>query len=86
VSFFYLPDRILFAGDALAVIDGRIRFMARPVTLHLDQARESLRRCIALRPNMICPGHREPLTANVLPALDAMQQHLDSGGAWPLLG
>ena len=86
VSYFYRPERALFAGDALAVIDGRIRFMARPVTLDLAAARQSVARCVALRPGIVCPGHREPLTSNVAPALDAMQQHLDAGGRWPILG
>jgi glyoxylase-like metal-dependent hydrolase (beta-lactamase superfamily II) len=86
VSFFYRPARALFAGDALAVIDRRIRFMARPVTLDLAAARQSVARCIALRPAIVCPGHREPLIEHVEPALDAMQQHLDSNGKWPLFG
>lgn len=86
VSFFYRPERALFAGDALAVIDRRIRFMARPVTLDLAAARHSLARCIAFRPAVVCPGHREPLSENVEAALDSMQRHLDAGGKWPLLG
>jgi glyoxylase-like metal-dependent hydrolase (beta-lactamase superfamily II) len=86
VAYFYRPARALFAGDALAVIDGRVRFMARPVTPDLPRARESLRRCLALRPAIICPGHREPLTTGVTQACDAMSRHLDADGAWPLLG
>lgn len=86
VSYFYRPERALFAGDAMAVIDGRIRFMARPVTLDLVLARASLARCLALQPAMVCPGHREPLTSNAGPAVEAMQKYLDGGGSWPLLG
>jgi glyoxylase-like metal-dependent hydrolase (beta-lactamase superfamily II) len=86
VSYLFRPERALFAGDALAVIDGRLRFMARPVTLDLVAARQSLARCVALRPSIVCPGHREPLTSNVASALDDMQRHLDAGGRWPLLG
>jgi glyoxylase-like metal-dependent hydrolase (beta-lactamase superfamily II) len=86
ISYFYRPERTLFAGDALAVIDGRIRFMARPVTLDVTAARSSLVRCLALGPALVCPGHREPLTNNVATAIAAMQSHLDAGGEWPLLG
>jgi glyoxylase-like metal-dependent hydrolase (beta-lactamase superfamily II) len=86
VSYFYEPERALFAGDALAVIGGRIRFMARPVTLDLEAARRSLEKCLKLQPKIICPGHREPLVTGVAPACDAMLRHLESGGAWPLLG
>jgi glyoxylase-like metal-dependent hydrolase (beta-lactamase superfamily II) len=47
VSYFYSPERALFAGDALAVIDGEIRFMARPVTLDISSARRSWQRSCA---------------------------------------
>jgi hypothetical protein len=50
------PERALFGGDALAVIDGRIRFMPRPVTLDLDAARRSMQRC--LNPRSECPLER----------------------------
>jgi glyoxylase-like metal-dependent hydrolase (beta-lactamase superfamily II) len=86
VSYFYRPERALFAGDALAVIGGRIRFMARPVTLDLSAARRSMTRCLELQPAIVCPGHREPLIANVPAAIDAMRRHLADGVKWPLLG
>lgn len=86
VSYFYRPERALFAGDALAVIDNKIRFMARPVTLDQAAARQSMLRCLAMQPSLVCPGHREPLTANVLAAVLEMQKYLESGGPWPLLG
>ena len=85
VSYFYRPEQALFAGDALAVIDGRIRFMARPVTLDLVAARASLEKCLARQPRIVCPGHREPLP-DAGPACDAMQAYLQTGGKWPLLG
>lgn len=85
VSYFYRPERALFAGDALAVIDGRIRFMARPVTLDTLQARSSLAKVLDLRPQIVCPGHREPL-AGADSACEAMRDYLGRGGKWPLLG
>ena len=86
VCYFYRPANALFAGDALAVIDGAIRFMARPVTPDLEAARASVAKCLELNPKLICPGHREPLTAGVESACDAMRSYLRSGGPWPLLG
>jgi glyoxylase-like metal-dependent hydrolase (beta-lactamase superfamily II) len=86
VAYYYRPASALFAGDALAVIDGQVRFMARPVTSDVTAARESLRRCLELHPAIICPGHREPLTTGVAEACDAMRRHLEAGGRWPLLG
>lgn len=76
VSYFYRPERALFAGDALAVIGGRIRFMARPVTLDLEAARHSLERCLALQSQIVCPGHRAPLVTGAGAACQAMQEYL----------
>jgi glyoxylase-like metal-dependent hydrolase (beta-lactamase superfamily II) len=85
VSYFYRPERALFAGDALAVIDRQIRFMARPVTLDTASARRSIEKCLRLRPHLVCPGHREPLVAADGPC-ESVLQHLAAGGRWPLLG
>lgn len=86
VAYFYRPARALFAGDALAIINGRVRFMARPVTPDLPEARKSLRRCLSLEPAIICPGHREPLTTGVTEACNEMSEYLDAAGRWPVLG
>jgi glyoxylase-like metal-dependent hydrolase (beta-lactamase superfamily II) len=85
VSYFYRPERTLFAGDALAVVDGRVRFMARPVTLDVPAARRSMAKCVALNPRIVCPGHREPLV-DAADACADMKRHLDSGGHWPFFG
>jgi len=68
------------------VINGRIRFMARPVTPDIESARASLEKCLAINPQIICPGHREPLTIGVESACEAMRSYLNSGGAWPFFG
>jgi glyoxylase-like metal-dependent hydrolase (beta-lactamase superfamily II) len=85
-SFYYRPERALFAGDALAVIDGRVRFMARLLTLDLEAARRSMARCLSWDIGVLCPGHREPLTNGVEQACERMRQYLAAGGRWPLLG
>jgi glyoxylase-like metal-dependent hydrolase (beta-lactamase superfamily II) len=86
VSFFHRPSRALFAGDALAVIGGQVHFMARVVTPDKDKARESMLRCLALEPDILCPGHREPLTENVAQRCREMTAFIREGGRWPLLG
>lgn len=86
LSFFHRPTRVLFAGDALAVINGRLRFMSRPVTEDLDAARASMQRCLALPIDSICPGHREPLMRNARAECSRMKAHLDANGHWPLFG
>lgn len=86
LSFYYPPERALFAGDALAVINGKLRFMARPVTPDLETARHSMKRCLSREIEILCPGHREPLTRGTQKACLEMQRHLDNDGPWPLFG
>jgi glyoxylase-like metal-dependent hydrolase (beta-lactamase superfamily II) len=86
LSYFYRPARILFAGDALAVVDRTLRYMARPVTPDTTSARASIAKCLSLSPAIICPGHREPLIENVDDACAAMRSQLEAGRPWPLLG
>jgi glyoxylase-like metal-dependent hydrolase (beta-lactamase superfamily II) len=84
--YYYRPESALFAGDALAVIGDRIRFMARPVTFDQGAARQSLIRCLELRPKLVCPGHRGPLVDGAQAECDRMLAYVNAGGRWPLLG
>jgi glyoxylase-like metal-dependent hydrolase (beta-lactamase superfamily II) len=86
VSYYYKPERALFAGDSLAVVDGRIRFMARPVTEDIYRARASMEKCLGLGIDILCPGHRNPLMNNVAAECSRMKEYLMSGGPWPLFG
>jgi glyoxylase-like metal-dependent hydrolase (beta-lactamase superfamily II) len=86
VSFFYAPERILFAGDALAVIDGHVRFMSRLVTPDLDAARRSMMRCLERTIDHVCPGHRMPLSEDAAARCANMLERLRAGAPWPLLG
>lgn len=86
LSYYYRSGRVLFAGDCLAVIRGRLRFMARPVTEDVAQARQSMLRCLELPIDAVCPGHREPLVENVPAECWRMREYIRQGGPWPLLG
>jgi glyoxylase-like metal-dependent hydrolase (beta-lactamase superfamily II) len=86
VSYYYKPEKALFAGDSLAVVNRRVRFMARPVTQDVDRARASMEKCLALDVEVLCPGHRNPMTDNVAAECTRMREYLKSGAAWPLLG
>jgi glyoxylase-like metal-dependent hydrolase (beta-lactamase superfamily II) len=86
VAYLHEPTNTLFCGDALAVVSGQLRLMARPVTPDLPNARTSALRCLSTRPSFICPGHREPLTTNVERECIRLEQYLKAGGRWPLLG
>jgi glyoxylase-like metal-dependent hydrolase (beta-lactamase superfamily II) len=86
VSYYYTPAKALFAGDALAVIDGELRFMSRPVTIDQAVARNSMKKCLALDLELICPGHREPLIDRVGDRTGRMLESLEESDEWPLLG
>ena len=85
VAYFHEPSGVLFAGDALAVVGGELRFMARPVTLDLEEARASMAALLALPVRYVCPGHRTPLTEGVEKQLRSLRERV-LGTAWPLLG
>lgn len=86
MSFYWPPEKALFAGDALAVIGGRVRFMSRPVTMDVPTARASMEKCLSRDITVLCPGHREPLTEGVAQECTRMREHLASNGHWPLFG
>jgi glyoxylase-like metal-dependent hydrolase (beta-lactamase superfamily II) len=85
VAYFHEPSGALFAGDALAVVDGKLRFMARPVTLDLEEARASMATLVELPTRCVCPGHRTPLTDGVEQQLRSLRERVQET-AWPLLG
>jgi glyoxylase-like metal-dependent hydrolase (beta-lactamase superfamily II) len=86
LSYYWRPGRVLFAGDALAVIRQRLRFMARPVTEDLASARASMIRLLGYDIAAVCPGHREPLHRNVREEVQRMRKYLAEDRRWPLLG
>lgn len=77
-------DRVVFTGDALAIVGGEVRHMAKPVTPDVPRARASMLRVLDLKPSLICPGHRAPLRVTAEDLSAARQRTLDS--RWPLLG
>ena len=86
VSYFLRSKGTLFAGDAIAVVNQRLHFMARPTTEDQIAARASMISLMELPIEAVCPGHREPLTVNVAGECDRMRGLLKAGGRWPLFG
>jgi glyoxylase-like metal-dependent hydrolase (beta-lactamase superfamily II) len=85
LAFFDRETQTLFAGDALAVIDGRVRRMAKHVTPDRDRAHSSMVRLCDQRMEHLCPGHRAPLLTGVTAAMSAFRAEL-ARDRWPLLG
>jgi glyoxylase-like metal-dependent hydrolase (beta-lactamase superfamily II) len=86
IAYFHEKSGVLFCGDAMAVVGGRLQFMARPVTLDQAAARASVVRCLDLKPKIVCPGHRAPLTKNVAAEVVRFRALAKSDAPWPLLG
>ena len=86
VAIYDQESKTLFAGDALACIRGKLRFMARPVTPDLPNARQSMKKVLERDIQLICPGHRQPLTQHVQSEIDRMRKYLDASKNWPYWG
>ena len=86
VSYYHRTKRVLFAGDAIAVVHQRLRFMARPTTEDQPAARQSMTKLMGLPLHAVCPGHREPLTQNVEAERLRLGELLKQNEDWPLFG
>lgn len=86
VSYYFKPARVLFAGDALAVVGQQLRYMARPVTPDLQAAHHSMKVCLNREIDIVCPGHRQPLTKRVAEERQRLLRVLNKSDDWPLLG
>ncbi len=86
VAYYYKAERVMFSGDALAVVGKEIRFMARGVTPDKPRARASMERLLAYDMDILCPGHRYPLKERVNEARRSALAKVVSSDAWPLLG
>ena len=57
LSFYAVRSGVLFAGDSLRTLGGRLRVSSGPNTADEALARASAERQLALRPRLICTGH-----------------------------
>jgi glyoxylase-like metal-dependent hydrolase (beta-lactamase superfamily II) len=67
---FYAPRySLLFAGDSLRVLGGRLHFGDGPFTWDYARGRESVRLQAALSPSIICCGHGPVIRDTPIPTL-----------------
>lgn len=59
LAFWLEPMRALFAGDAIRLRNGAPELS--PGTAEPAEARESMRKCLALEPELVLPGRGDPL-------------------------
>lgn len=85
-SYFLAEQGIAFVGDALAVVRGKLRYMARPVTPDIGAARASMARLLRRQADIFCPGHREPLRTSAGERLRLLHAVEDTNQPWPLFG
>lgn len=86
VSYYFEPERVLFAGDALAVADRRIVFMSRFLTDDRRAARDSMLRLLDVPATAICPGHRYPLLDPDPAEIERTRHVLRKLRWWPIIG
>ncbi|WP_114789543.1 MBL fold metallo-hydrolase [Niabella yanshanensis] len=87
ISFYDKKSGTLFAGDALAVIQQKLRLMAGVVTPDKPASITSILKLFKDRDiNIICPGHREPLIENTKPEIARFIRYIQEMKRWPLLG
>jgi glyoxylase-like metal-dependent hydrolase (beta-lactamase superfamily II) len=78
--------KILFAGDALAVVRKRLTRMARVVTEDLEAGVQSMLKALSFDTDIVCPGHREPLH-DAKTEINRFREDISKNqGAWPLFG
>jgi glyoxylase-like metal-dependent hydrolase (beta-lactamase superfamily II) len=65
VSYFSHSQKILFAGDSLNTMGGKLQFMAGPFTDDFVQGQNSVRIEAALGAEIICCGHGVPLQGSL---------------------
>jgi hydroxyacylglutathione hydrolase len=59
---FYLPEEVLFVGDALRTDKKGLPGLSRSVmTENMDQAKESVRKIVELKFDILLPGHGPPI-------------------------
>jgi glyoxylase-like metal-dependent hydrolase (beta-lactamase superfamily II) len=86
VSFLFEPERVLFAGDALAVAGDHVTYIGRWLTRDVEAARASMLRCLDLAPKAICPGHRHPLIDPTPDHLARVRAEAAARKRWPIFG
>lgn len=86
LSFFFEPEGVLFAGDALAIAHDRIVFMSRLLTADIPAARRSMLRCLDLPLRAVCPGHRYPLIDPSAAEIERARGVLERLRWWPIVG
>jgi glyoxylase-like metal-dependent hydrolase (beta-lactamase superfamily II) len=86
MAYFDQHQKVLYAGDALAVIKGQPRRMARAVTEDLAFAKKSMMKLLQVKANILCPGHRQPLVENVPALCKAFARKLEAQPHWPVFG
>lgn len=86
VCYLWGPEKALFGGDAFAVVKGQLRFMSRPVTPDQPRARLSMVHAFTCGAEILCPGHRMPLTQGVQSQCADLVTRLEAHCPWPLWG
>jgi glyoxylase-like metal-dependent hydrolase (beta-lactamase superfamily II) len=65
LAFFAPRDGVLFAGDSMMAMGGKLSWSNGPVTDDYALGLQSIRKLEALRPTVVCCGHGTPLKGSI---------------------
>jgi glyoxylase-like metal-dependent hydrolase (beta-lactamase superfamily II) len=71
VAFWHPERRVLFCGDAMMRLAGRLMLPIPAFTASMEEARRSIARLSVLEPQVVCFGHGAPLMQDAARALAA---------------
>lgn len=76
ISFWQPEQRILFTGDTMMHLLGRLRLPVPLFTLDMDENRRSVQKLADLEPAVLCFGHGTPITQGAAETLRAFAQRV----------
>ncbi|MEP7293327.1 MAG: MBL fold metallo-hydrolase [Chloroflexota bacterium] len=78
VSFWQPERKILFTGDAMMRMFGRLRLPIAMVTVDMAEAKRSIKKLSQLEIQIACFGHGEPMTQNTSDTIRAFAQRVST--------
>ncbi len=78
LAFWQPEKRVLFTGDTMMHLFGRLRLPIPMFTVDMDENRRSIARLAALQPEVLCFGHGAPITQGAAKILEAFAQRISA--------
>ena len=79
VSYWQPERRILFTGDVMMHLFGKLRLPFGAYTVDMEENKRSIQKVARLEPLIACFGHGKPLTQNTSAVIKAFAQRIGTG-------